>query len=467
MCLTFIAAIHACGYSGLNMLSCFLRVDTVEASVTNGNALSRKDGAGRDQNKSIYFLGMDTEGAPAAAERLQRVFSPGDNSRWALTEHVRELAKLHSGQIMNLSASIDNWNPEEDPYNFGAAILLSIDTTSLSSPTNETSTWVVIDLLWIHIGHDIRTRFARQKMPEIRFTASKSHMVEFSSKTIPAQAQLDRYLQLAFDEAVVQLLKKASSEYNRQVNRSIADVRYVSIAKPSLSETTLKTIEQHLQFDDSNKLPERIQVWLSSFIEDELMKRFQNDSRYDSVVLLPNPDVLEFVRSEWPVFAARVSAQSSYSANLADIGFDTPRLLKVAPLCETGGEGKSIEGVPGLEVRSSLAGLRLQQQPQSGNKYISVLSVDAVLAAAVKLPLTGEKSIQTTSVDPPILTGRFSYNEQVPVMLHKEDWLGWVWLPPVLANVVNNIADSVTERLLVSIQDTPHLSHPSLKRYCQ
>ena len=418
------------------------------------------------RSNAVYLLGVDIQHAGVGIDRLRRSFSLSNDDRWALSDYVHSIAQ-QMPTTLSLASSIENWNPAEDPYNFGAVSVQGIDHNTVSWVDGQSRTYVSVNVAWIHVGHDLGTRFAKTKTPEIRFAVSEFSIAPFESRQPPTSAALDVYYKKAFDSAIKKLLHKVTQRYQRQVKRDMSEIRYVQVSVPIVLESAHNDLLTHYTHANVDQLLEKVPRWMASFLEDELMKRFQYDDRFNHIMLLPNLALANYIRSEWPVFSARVKSQSLYSANLDAIGFTYPQLLKLKPHCQKKKMLESDRWVTGYEVRSNLVSFQTASEFLSPGK--DLVTQASFIAADVKLPLTKQTSLQAYNLDTPLpaIEGRYVWSSEKSKDIPLNDVLGPHLVPANLANVIDVLSDELAERLLSSTNSFPPLSHPSMKRLCQ
>lgn len=420
------------------------------------------DGLERNAERRVYLLGVDHApiGDAAAGLLAEMSLAADPADRWALTEYVRESGARAQGTIP-LSADIEYWNPAEDPYNFGLIRIQDIDHSTITLPGMGSRTFVSVSLLWVQVGHDLSTRFSVDKLPELRFSVSEYTVQERVSEQPLSDAQRSALRREVFDAAMVNLLRKVDREYRRNLRRSAADLRYVTVTTPVVLEHARRDLAE-LYGDAGAAAADQAIRLLQSFLEDELMERFEGDERFDTIALLPNVEVLDSIRTEWPSFAARVAARSRYSANLEAIGLEPPVMRQVVPLCEVQAAAAQ-SGVPGLEVRSNLIGLSYGAHPLPG---VRLHTLTAFAASDIKLPLRAGEAIQVSTAPLPPLRGRgdleFGQSDQVSV----EDFLRSQLVPLALLEAAEDLGDELAGRLLVALSELPLPTHPSLMRKC-
>lgn len=420
------------------------------------------DGLERDAERRVYLLGVDHapigDDAAGLLAELSLAVDPAD--RWALTEYVRESGARADGTIP-LSADIEYWNPAEDPYNFGLIRIQDIDQSIITLPGMGSQTFVSVSLLWVQVGHDLSTRFSVDKLPELRFSVSEYTVQERVSERPLSDAQRSALRREVFDTAMVNLLRKVDREYRRNLRRSAAELRYVTVTTPVVIERARRDLAE-LYGNAGGATTDQVTRLLQSFLEDELMERFQDDERFDTIALLPNVEVLDSIRTEWPSFAARVAARSRYSANLEAIGLKPPVVRQVVPLCEVQAAAAR-SAVPGLEVRSNLTRLAYDAEPFPG---VRLHTLTAFAASDIKLPLTAADAMQVSAAPLPPLHGRGDLKLRQSDQVSIEGFLRAQLVPLALLEAAEDLGDALAGRLLVALSELPLPTHPSLMRKC-
>ncbi|MEJ0040435.1 MAG: hypothetical protein WDO68_31170 [Gammaproteobacteria bacterium] len=420
------------------------------------------DSSAGESPSAVYFLGVDQLPAGDEGAHLAALFSSTPADRWALTDAARAIAARAGSGAVDLSAPIDRWNPKTDPYNFGLVSLRGASYHTLTWEGKASRTLVRIDLTWLQIGHEQRTRMQSQKLPELRYSVSLYEISEFNSDLPPTQEQLDGFYRKAFDASVTELLRRANRESRRLSTRTAGQLRYVLVTPPVVLDSAGRSVSQFSDVSASRNVAQGLSDAMASYLEHKLLESFSGNAGLDDVVLLPNAQTLAYLQGEWSSFARRVAALSTYSANLEATGFQPPRLLHAVPVCTATDENN----VHALEVRSNLADIKLRTTPY--NKRVEWVTLTAFLAADVKLPLDGTRSRQPLAAPmPPLQTNATSTAVQKPVEISAEDFLGFETAQRAIATAVEPLASAVAARLLDILRNSPPLSHPSYQGSCR
>ena len=329
----------------------------------------------------VYFLGVDHAPAGAQGANLARLYGVAADGRWALSDVARRISREAGARGIGLDAPIDRWNPASDPYNFGVITVRGAFHRTLTWPGLASRTHVTIDLGWLQIGHETRTRMQSEKLPELRFTVSAYEIREFTNASPPDAATLEALYRDTFEQALRVLLQRARQGQERDLRRSAADIRYLQVKTPQLLPETERALAQ---FDsaDEGRAAEQVREALSAHVEQRLLELFAANRDMDSFVLLPGERALQYLEADWSAFAERVAALSTYNASREALGFHPPRLLRVVPFCIAEGENQ----VHAVELRSAIPNLRLLSDEI--DEHIDQASVSVLLAADTKLTLS-------------------------------------------------------------------------------
>lgn len=421
--------------------------------------------AEQESPTGVYFLGTTHKGISASGASTIHSFGVDSDDPWALTDYSRALISSMDSKVADVAVGIPSQSLTEDPYNFGFIEIKELNhhVSSWGASANNISSFKVyttINLSWVHVGHDMRTRFASQKIPEVRFVVSEFLVNSRSVGQQPEEQKLAEYIKEDFDNAVRNLMVKVAEQHTRMVSRRITDVIYISVALPAVSSRTQAAIREHYGHLDETLFIETLRDSFAVFLEDELMEVFQSNSDYDPFVLLPNPEFADAVLQEWPIFAQRVAAASLYNGILRDI----PQLLKVSPVCGLTRQ-RGVE-VPGFEVRSSLAGLRVDRYPQ--NPRVDLYIQDVHVAGDVRLELTPQEALQPfNEARDPVLQS-FSWEGSKSERTPESEFLAPHIIPMQIANAIELFATDIAERLLQAKTDIPNPTSPSfLMENCQ
>jgi hypothetical protein len=419
--------------------------------------------AAQASENSVYFLGIDHAPAGAQGTNLARVMGASVDDRWALTDTAREIAReLGSGGI-SLDGAIDRWDPRNDPYNFGVISVRGAFHSTLTWPGLSTRTEVVMDLGWVQIGHDTRTRMQQEKLPELRFTVSVYEVKRLTSPGPLSPVDLDDFYRRSFRAAVGELLKHALQAQRRELNRSAGNIRYLQVAMPVLGPEAQRGLAE-LSRPGETLAPGHLREAMHAHLEQRLLDKFASDHHFDDYVLLPGERTIQYLEAVWSSFADRVAALSTYNGAREALGQRTPQLLRAVPFCSRPDENE----VHALEVRSIVTSLRVRTLP--GDAYVEGATLDAHLAADVKLPLQAGRDVRMLE-DNKLAAGSFMAEKADKVLPKPTPIASGEFLGPYSASMavdaatyplVNELA-AMLRRLL----QTPPLSHPSYQsRFC-
>lgn len=407
----------------------------------------------------VYFIGVDHAPAGPEGVRVARLFGVGED-RWSLSETVRAIARRQPGLGIGLDAPIDRWNPVEDPYNFGVITLRGASHRTMNWPGVGSRTHVTVDLIWLQIGHDSRTRMQQEKLPELRFTVTRPYVLERNSAQPLDAAGLDDLYREAFTQAAGELLRLAKRGQERDLRRSATGIRYLQIKSPALLPEAERLLGDTAP-RDGGLSPDRVSAVMGAQLESGLLEQFASDAALDDYVLLPSALTVDYLESEWGVFAQRVAALSTYNAAREAMGFRPPRLLRPVPLCTAAGEHE----VHALEVRSNLAALRFATDPE--NDHVEGLTLSAFLAADTKLPLDASRSVRLDDPDQlPAQASAVSRRVLKPRHIPSAEFFGPHAIQIGVEAAAQKLSPTVAGQLRRLLK-TPPLSHPSyLQRFC-
>jgi hypothetical protein len=407
----------------------------------------------------VYFMGVDHAPAGTQGAHLASLYAAEGGDRWALTDVARRVSRDYGGRGIGLEAPIDRWNPANDPYNFGVITLRGAFHRTLTWPGLASRTAVTVDLGWLQIGHETRTRMQTGKLPELRASVSAYRIHEYTSPSPPDPPTLERLYRETFEEALRVLLQRARSAQERDLRRSAADIRYLQVTPPGLLAHVESTLAS---FDATEGVAAATQVResLNGHIEHRLLELLAQHRDLDAFVLLPGERVLQYLETEWGVFAERVAALSAYNASREALGFRPPRLLRVVPLCLAPGEDQ----VHAVELRVTAPNLRVLHQRL--DDYLDHAWISVLLAADTRLALTD--TLDERMPDGAALaSGRYDTQPvEKPRRFGAGEFLG-------LYNV-QRAADAAAARLIETLAPRlqelltlPPLSHPShQQRFC-
>lgn len=404
--------------------------------------------------QTIYLLGLDTSESGQMGKRLLRSIEPNSADSWALTAYARDFANSQSLENIALSNVIQQWDPETDPFNFAAISVRDVFWSQSTWETGDTKVYVTINMLWMNVGHEIGTRYADEKVPELRSAISEFSVLSFSESVPPSEQRLNDMLKESFDRALSDLLSKVDLAQGRQAQRSLTDSYYVTVTPALLSDSVAETLRNFFSEADLKK---QLPKLLSTQIESSLISEISSDSSLDSVVLLPNPETLELVSKEWPKFAARANSLGIFASPLAD----KTSLLRIKPICEASNSGwREVEGV---EVRSAI--MAINHSFTEFKPGIEIFEISTLVASNLKLPLNANKS-EHLSVDRSNLSERYSQSSQVPAAIKRTFFFSPDVISDQLTNVANQLAKPLVTRLKEVLHSYPRLNHPTLLEKC-
>lgn len=409
--------------------------------------------AGAAASGDVYFLGVDH--APAAGQglHLARLYGAAAGDRWALSEVARRVSREYGAQGIGLDAPIDRWNPENDPYNFGVIIVRGAFHRTLTWPGLATRTHVTLDLGWLQIGHETRTRMQTGKLPELRFSVNAYEIREYTSAAPPDAATLDALYRETFEEALRVLLQRARQGQERDLRRSATDIRYLQVKTPQLYPDAERALAQ---FNSAGETQAAAQVRdaLGAHLEQRLLELFAVHREMDAFVLLPGERALQYLEADWSAFAERVAALSTYNASREALGFHPPRLLRVVPLCVAEGENQ----VHAVELRSAVPNLRLLVDEIDA--YVDQASISVLLAADTKLTLSAVKDTRLP-IDGGLTKANFDTKPMdKPRQFAAGEFLGMYNVQRAADAAVAELITALAPRLR-QLLDTQPLSHPS------
>ena len=448
----------------LVLFGCWLIASSANAAGLSGSV---PDSISRT---SYYLLGVDAENAGPELTRLERSLGKSGGDRWFLTEYVRDYVNNNSEFNVSLNAAMDLWNPKEDRYNFSAVAVqdISVTTSSFEISGDFTyDTYVMVNLLWIYVGNDNGNHHSVRKIPELRFAVSRFAVRRFVNSAKPSSDALDNYVKSTFDSALQELFEDVSIRGLRDVKRRATDIRYVTVATPTIRENVKQLVLQN--FEGGERLVNRMPHIVSESLEHELYKQLVSSDDMDDVIVLPNLEMLSTIRAQWPIFAQRIISASPYSAALSSIGIRSPKLLEVAPLCSmvTSKKNSPYDQVTGLELRSAL--LKIGLDSAALDPGVEAVYLSSLLAADIKLPLweDGNKSVHVTKKKQKVISKKQPMDQKKPTAIPMQQWLGDELIVDLLGQNIRAIVPEVFSRLRQSIEDTPSLVSPSVRRKCQ
>lgn len=424
-----------------------------QGEAENATAASTRVTAG-----DVYFLGVDHAPAGAQGAHLAKLYS-GRDDRWALTEVARRVSRDSGSRGIGLEAPIDRWNPKNDPYNFGVITLRGAFHRTLTWPGLASRTAVTVDLGWLQIGHETRTRMQTGKLPELRSSVSAYLVIEYTSPSPPDPETLDRLYRDTFEGALRTLLERALTAQERELRRSAADIRYIRVTPPRFLDHVDRALAP-FGTDGGADAATQVRETLFGQLEHRLLDVLSEHRELDAFVLLPGERVLQYLESEWAVFVERVAALSSYNAAREALGFRPPRLLRVAPFCRAPGEDQ----VHAVELLVTLANLRVLTDPI--DEYVDHARISVLLTADTRLALS-ESGDMRLPEDAVIASARFDTKPvKKPRQFAAGEFLGLYNVQRAADAVTAELVEPMTVRLRDLLETHP-LSHPSYQqRFC-
>ena len=429
-------------------------------------ALINLSAANKSAKNSIYLLGVDISNAGDNGKKLQQLITPNKKDAWSLTQYVREKASSLKLANIDISNNIQFWNPNTDPYNFAAISLRHINTSHSTWPeTGETFFYVAVNLLWMNVGHDSKTRFALSKNPELRSAFSEFTIVEYTLSGPPNPKQASELIKQTFDEAITNLLRKASINERRMISRTEAESFYSLVPQPAILPDAKKALNDLYKNTRHTNFSELLPNILGPFIEEELLIQLEKERRFDKVVLLPNTETLSIIEKEWPKFASRVANSSRYSATVNNT-FNHAKLIKIKNICDRNNTSESVNRqVNGIEFKTALVSIDINSSPKKNT--INQTSLTTRLAADIQAPFTDQLSLQLLDAQEDTIIDACFFTKLIPSAIPINQYYDPILISIELSKAVKKISRKIINRLAKTMQNTPNLNHPSLQRYCQ
>ncbi len=339
----------------------------------------------------VFFLGVDTGPALNTATGQARA-GIGDDDRWAFSEFAREA--MQQTKVSNLTHSLADWRPLDDPFNVGVIILTSLNTTSESFREKGYRYFASAELVWVHVGQDRLSVGMSSAFPEVR-SAITHQRTAVGQGSEPFNDDDIQQLELsAVKEGIRELAQHVADYQTRSVVRNALDIRYVSIeaAPPGArARENFAAVFGAGGEQDSGSLQKRV----AQITESLLMKAVNKAPSLEHLVILPGRETLDLLVDLWPQYARRVFARSENSGARRVMGEAPPRMRVIGADCAQDSDVRVIP-VSGWHVRTTLAAIEVSSTELS--KHALAHRVRLATAAALRASEAGQN--ETFRPDP-------------------------------------------------------------------